>query len=719
MKKRIFSCFLLIGLALIMGLGPVSCSNPTQSVEMVDPDYSLPGAKTYRSVVAITTENGVFLSWRLFLNDPSGIGFNVYRNGVKVNSEILGPAYTDYLDTGNLYGNYQIEVLDNGQRIGVSEVVHTWADDYLLIPLDKPTKNYLSNGVAYDGKYNAYDAVPGDLTGNGIMDLVIFWSPENEQDSANAGRTGNVYVDAYSLDGTKIWGAGKHIDLGPNIRAGNHDQSMAVADFADYGLADIMVKTAPLTVDTAGNVLGPIDANGNIRMWTKVGDDILDEDGNVVNQATYRYSNSNGYVLAGEEYLSIFNGRTGEFMDTIWFPVPRNVMAYGTTNPEGNRTQRFTAGVANMGGPGLSAFFQRGYYTGQAYSVSAIDFDGENLDVRWIFCSDPYLQGTPVEGPYGIYSSGSFFGSTSYGPFNVRSAGPYADKAVYGELGAGSNVRGQGNHQNAVAIVDECGLDSIFFGSLCLNWDGKIRWNNRKGHGDAMHLAKHMPDRPGLQILRCYEDLQGIAMTDADTGEIIWEYRDSSEDVGRCMAADIDPNYPGNEVWAYPGQGIYTSDGVFLTNVLPQGAGGRQSPFNFAIYWSGNTSRNLLDGGVNAYVLAGRRAESGAYVTDLVKVFPGTYSNAGSKQVPMLVADLFGDFREETVYRDATSAALFVTTSTINTVHEGPYAIPETGIPTLMDSHQYAMQILGQHSCYNQPSWPEWFIGHDMEPIRK
>jgi len=185
------------------------------------------------------------------------------------------------------------------------------------------------------------------------------------------------------------------------------------------------------------------------------------------------------------------------------------------------------------------------------------------------------------------------------------------------------------------------------------------------------------------------------------------------------MASDIDIDYPGNEAWAAANTGLRSTnaEGTRLAD-----------PFisrNFGIFWGGGTSRFLLDGGnedgdeKDAYILEVIKAGEGEYNMNKVITFTGMRSNAGTKQVPILQADLFGDFREEVIYRDLTSSELRVFTTTIPAIHEGPWAIPASGIPTLWDSHQYRMQVSCQHSAYNQPPWPEWYIGHGMEGIRK
>jgi len=90
------------------------------------------------------------------------------------------------------------------------------------------------------GSYSANDGSTGDLDGDGKLDIVLKWDPSNAQDNANAGVTSDVYIDGYTLAGTKLF----RIDLGPNIRAGAHYTQMSVGDFDGDGKAELAVKTA-------------------------------------------------------------------------------------------------------------------------------------------------------------------------------------------------------------------------------------------------------------------------------------------------------------------------------------------------------------------------------------------------------------------------------------------------------------------------------------------
>jgi hypothetical protein len=76
-------------------------------------------------------------------------------------------------------------------------------------------------------------------------------------------------------------------------------------------------------------------------------------------------------------------------------------------------------------------------------------------------------------------------------------------------------------------------------------------------------------------------------------------------------------------------------------------------------------------------------------------VAPTTVRN----QRPYLSADLFGDWREEVIFRTADNNALRIYTTTIPTEHR---------ITTLMHDPQYRLSIATQNVGYNQPPHPSF-----------
>jgi len=74
-----------------------------------------------------------------------------------------------------------------------------------------------------------------DLDGDGEYEIVLKWEPNNAKDNSQSGYTDNVYLDAYKLNGTRLW----RIDLGRNIRAGAHYTQFMVYDLDGDGKAEV------------------------------------------------------------------------------------------------------------------------------------------------------------------------------------------------------------------------------------------------------------------------------------------------------------------------------------------------------------------------------------------------------------------------------------------------------------------------------------------------
>ena len=325
-------------------------SGPKRQVENLD-----------RAPVAVLTDQGVTLGWRMLGLDRDSIGFHVIRDGVQLTEEPIRDT-TTYVDPeGTAASKYVIMTVGNGDgQDRLSAEFSPLAQNYLAIKLDKP-----ADGVSKDGKpytYTANDSTVADLDGDGSYEIIQLWNPSNAQDNSKSGFTGNVYVDAYKMDGTKLW----RIDLGHNIRAGAHYTQLLAYDFDGDGKAEVSFKTADGTVDGAGTVIGDPAAD---------------------------HRNSAGYILSGPEFLTVFNGATGTIMDTVAYEPPRgNVSAWG--DGYGNRVDRFLAGVAYLDGERPSLMFSRGYYTRTV--LATYDLVDGKLVKRWVFDSD--VEGAEYKG---------------------------------------------------------------------------------------------------------------------------------------------------------------------------------------------------------------------------------------------------------------------------------------------------------------------------------
>ncbi|WP_436757852.1 rhamnogalacturonan lyase [Streptosporangium sp. V21-05] len=305
-----------------------------------------------RGVISVRSGSGNLVSWRLLAGDPAGVGFNVYRGTTKVNSSPITNS-TNHLDSGAAAGSaYTVRAVVGGAEQGASPAALQFTAGYLDVPISAPSGGTTPDGVAYT--YAANDASTGDLDGDGQYELVLKWDPTNAKDNSQSGYTGNVFVDAYKLNGTRLW----RIDLGRNIRAGAHYTQFQVYDYDGDGRAEVAMKTADGTRDGAGVVIGSSGAD---------------------------HRNSGGYVLSGPEYLTMFNGQTGRAVSTVSYDPPRGTVS-GWGDSYGNRVDRFLAGTAYLDGTRPSLIMSRGYYTRTV--IAAWDFRDGSLTRRWTFDSN-------------------------------------------------------------------------------------------------------------------------------------------------------------------------------------------------------------------------------------------------------------------------------------------------------------------------------------------
>lgn len=544
-----------------------------------------------RGLIAVEQEGGHYLSWRLFGTEPYESKFNVYRDGVKVNGEPITGATIYWDESVSPDSEYKVRAVVDGEEGPASEKARTLraapgaSAGYFDIPLQRPEDGPLG------GSYRPNDASVGDLTGDGQYEIILKWDPSNSKDNSQRGHTDPVFLDAYTLDGELLW----RIDLGRNIRAGAHYTQFMVYDFDGNGRAEIMVKTAPGTRDGRGEFIrrGPAAEADH--------------------EADYR--NRTGYVLEGPEYLSVFDGLTGEELATAYYvPGRGTVSAWG--DGYGNRVDRFNACVAYLDGERPSGVFQRGYYTRMV--LAAWDWREGELTHRWTFDS-----GEPGNGSY----------------------------------------RGQGNHSLAVVDANGDGRHDIVTGAAVIASDGTGMNNvsgtiNRDGHGDALHVTQMVKDEPTPYLFMPFEGAGGLALRPANSAEYLW-YHHAGVDHGRGVAAEIDPESPGFHFW---GSG---AAGRNLYDFTGKRVGDSPNSANHILWWNGDLSRELLNR--NTIDQWNIKTNSAARLLTA----EGASSINGTKANPVLQADLFGDWREEVIF-NLNDAHLRVYTTTIPTVHRLP-----------------------------------------------
>lgn len=389
-----------------------------------------------------------------------------------------------------------------------------------------------------------------------------------------------------------------------------------------------------------------LDGDGRAEVVMKTADGTRDGVGQCIGDSTANYVGQTGRalgrILNGPEYLSVFDGLTGRNLYTTdYVPARGNLADWGDTY--GNRSERYLACIAYLDGIHPSVVMCRGYYTRSV--LAAWDWDGKTLHQRWVFDTD-----------------------------DAR----WRDYA------------GQGNHNLRVADVDGDGCDEITYGSMAVNNDGTGLYNTRMGHGDALHLMPFYPDSTTLQVWDVHENRRdGSTLRDARNGRIIFQVR-SNMDVGRGMAADIDPTNPGVEMWSSDSHGIRNVRGEIVAERV-------RIPVNFAVWWDGDLLREMLDRErISKYNWTTQQCEL------LKDLSADCRFNNGSKSNPCLSADIIGDWREEVIVRTADSSELRIYTTTHPTSHR---------IPCLMEDIPYRLSVATENVAYNQPPETGFYLG--------
>lgn len=568
-----------------------------------------------RGLVAVkTSDNSTFISWRLLATDEYNLPFYLYRqygNGEKIR-------LTDQpLTQGTNFEDRQVD-LTNDVTYTLVSLQNQKENLEAVLKLEKntPVRQYLEIPLRTPEGYTPGDASVGDLDGDGTYEVIIHQTGKGH-DNAHNGITTDPIFQAYKLDGTFLW----EINLGKNIREGAHYTQFMVYDLDGDGRAEFVCKTADGTRDGLGKVIGDADAD-----WRDID----------TNSSTY------GRILEGPEYLTVFDGRTGEAISTVdYLPERGDLRSWGDTRA--NRSERYLAAIAYLDGTNPSLVLTRGYY--ERTTLAAWDFKDGKLVSRWVF-------------------------DTETGKH------PYA---------------GQGYHSLAVADVDEDGKDEIIFGAMCIDDDGTGLYTTGLGHGDALHVTDLDPDRPGLEVFGIHElkggrKGAGAALRDARTGEVLFKGA-IDQDVGRGVAANIDPNQRGAYMWWLGSKVMYDMKGT------PVGPPPRSA--NFLIWWDGDLSRELLN---SNYIEK--------YKEGVIFRAEGASSINGTKSTPNLSADILGDWREELIIRSEDNQSLRIYTTTIPT---------EYRLYTLMHDPVYRLSIAWQNVAYNQPPHTGYYLGTGMK----
>ena len=691
MNRKVISAAVAVAMTATMS----SFALPANAAEVKTPQYQTNARqmeKLNRGLIAVKTTadtrgqavNGVYLSWRL-LGDESleNQAFDIYKNGTKIHTTGVHDA-TNWIDTSGTASDKYKVVKAGEDASKETEVTPTSNNNcaksnevgngnseknsftYVDIPISRPDpvermgdgkiSNYYTVDKSHEGGAN--DASVGDLDGDGNYEIVLKWDPTDSKDSAGADFTGNAYIDAYKIDPNNdgyMW----RIDLGKNVTSGAHYTQFLVYDFDGDGKSEVAMKTAPGTVDGTGHYV------------TEVGD--TDEIRNTDNTKSYigtsgRLKGKNPFT----QYLTIFDGETGAALYTTDY-IPYDAAEdqyWGDGKAKYNRSERYLAAVAYLDGIHPSIVMCRGYYHDSV--IRAYTWDGTELTMQW---------------------------------------------EHKGKKSASSTtLYGQGNHNLSVGDIDNDGKDEIVYGSAALDDDGKtVLGNTGLGHGDAMHMSDFNND--GTQEVFSVKEEQFKKYAEdlrvASTGKHFWSSGKlvTSDDNGRGVMDNIDDSYAkehSNALAIGWSSGIANAHDLNGDDVAAKPAGAGSGTFdNFLVYWDGDLSRELLDANIIQKYYAATGTTKRFYGPSDGYTLTGGSTNNYSKRNPSLVADIWGDWREEIIMPvnkgSATDQAyLRIYTSTMPTDYR---------ITTLMHDCQYRLSVAWQNVGYNQPTHASYYIG--------
>ena len=207
-----------------------------------------------------------------------------------------------------------------------------------------------------------------------------------------------------------------------------------------------------------------------------------------------------------------------------------------------------------------------------------------------------------------------------------------------------AETNGSGGHKIEVADVDGDGKQEVFDGTTCLNHDGTLRWSIYRQHPDIVSIHDYLPERPGLEVFYIVESSvhAGVYMVDANSGEVIWKV--NREDDPRWThghsgwTADIWAGSAGIEcVSNRAGHNdrnliLFSADGRVLLEPFPYGY--------VPLEWDGDPTRELWDG---------ERRTIGNFDGKQIVAAAGPGPLLPERGGVMMVADLYGDFRDELI----------------------------------------------------------------------
>ena len=703
MKKH----YIILGLFCLLAIVACSDNDPVVEVNNGSQTEELPPLPTevitgsramwvsYDPISASDPNNAsgiasALISWRLLKTDPSNVAFDIYKSvdgetEIKLNEEPI------FYTTSWVDADIDISKT-NVYRVTLANQAETLCDYTFTSEMAEKFYHEIKlNMNVPDASitYSPDDIQLGDLDGDGELEIVVKREP---YDGANMGVwfNGTTLLEAYKMDGTFLW----RIDLGINIRSGSHYTSYILYDFDGDGLCEIAFRSSEGTKFADGKII--TDANGKVNDYRNRQTDgkgwysgaAIPRDENDPSTAT-----TCGLIMEGPEYISICRGYDGREITRI-DNIPRGGEGSKVSRAKywseywgddfGNRMDRFFIGVAYLDGipdettgvrvTNPSLIISRGIY--KNWQVWALDLKGNELVPRWKF-----------------------------------------DTADHS-----SKWLGMCSHCFRVADLDGDGKDEILYGSAAIDDNGSELWCSGNGHGDILHVGKFIKDRSGLQIVASFEEAKdyegqgnGYAcqVINARDGSMITGHGRNlpvdASDVGRCIVADVDPDSPDFEYWSSTQEGMFSCNGTGLVSTTYPTGIGSGVMYNVAIYWSGQSTREMLDRGcIVSYKANPDVNKSNKNRLISFDLYGSNQGNHASKYNPCYYGDFLGDYREEVILGSSDYKSIYIFSTNHPTTHR---------LPHLMTDHNYDMSQAMQNMGYNQGTNLGYYVG--AETLKK
>ncbi|WP_051815955.1 hypothetical protein, partial [Glycomyces tenuis] len=353
------------------------------------------------------------------------------------------------------------------------------------------------------------------------------------------------------------------------------------------------VDMGPNSVDRdnieGGSATIDVGHNDGVTVYDFDGDGRSEVAVRIANGVTFGDGETFSHDDDTEQFIAMIDGQTGALRDAA--PIPTDYVA------DGPMYARFATCYLDGQTPSLVAFLKNRIGDGGFnLMMTAWDFDGGEVSMQW-----KWLRG---------------------------------------------NQNIPDGHNSRCIDVDGDGTDEYADIGFVLNGDGTLRYSmTDQGvvHGDRFHIADIDPSRPGLEGYGVQQNNPSGLLEyyyDAATGELIWEHYGGPADVGRGMAGDIDPRFPGMETWSF--SGLYNGP----TDQLTTDSGNAPWP-QMGLWWDGDVTLELFNDGKIEEWDWENPAPSGS-LPRLESTW-GYGGVVGPRGQPALIADVFGDWREEVV----------------------------------------------------------------------